>query len=427
MKKEFEGKKLLVLGATFDEADIVRHAQEMGAYVIAADYYENSPAKLVADEAVLINALDVDAIVQYCQDAHVDGVVTGFVDILLRPCYEVCRKLGLPCYLTPKMISMSTNKVDFKNTCLKYGVPVPKTYLVGNTIDKATYEAIQFPVFVKPMDGSGSRGAGVCQNQEELDKQFAEALSYSASGNAIIEDYITGRDFLLNYIAVDGEYRLISLFDRYMASDRESAVNISTIAIAPSRMYDYYLSNVNDKVTRMFADLGFTDGLLFMQGYFDGSKVTFFEMGCRLGGSYYNHEQEMLGCNSLDMTIRYALSGRMISDINMIGPESAKYKKYTLDCNYLLKGSDETIARITGVDEVKKLPTCLQTQLVHDIGYHYVKDGIVDKPVFVAEIVADDKDQVIESVNFVNRTFHVFNENGDSLLMEKLDPVTLFL
>ena len=44
-------------------------------------------------------------------------------------------------------------------------------------------------------------------------------------------------------------------------SDRESAVNISTIAIAPSRMYDYYLSNVNDKVTRMFADLGFTDGL----------------------------------------------------------------------------------------------------------------------------------------------------------------------
>ena len=56
-----------------------------------------------------------------------------------------------------------------------------------------------------------------------------------------------------------------------------------------------------------------------------------------------------------------------------------------------------------------------------------MKDGIVDKPVFVAEIVADDKDQVIESVNFVNRTFHVFNENGDSLLMEKLDPVTLFL
>lgn len=426
MKKEFEGKKLLVLGGVTLEGDIVRYAQNMGAYVIVADYDENSPAKKIADKAVLINALDVDAIVKYCIDEGVDGITTGFVDILLEPCYEACKRLNLPCYITPKMLSMSTNKIDFKNTCCNYDVPVPRTYLMGNHIEEETYKNIKFPVFVKPLDGSGSRGAGVCRDRAELSEKFAEAISLSASGNAIIEDYITGRDFLLDYMAVGGEFRLLSIFDRYMASDRGSAVNYSNIAIAPSHMVDFYLNNINDKVISMFKSLGFTDGLFFLQGYYNNNKVTFFEMGCRLGGSYYNHQQEVLGYNAVDMIVRYALTGSMVEDITVVRKDSAKYEKYALDCNYLLKGTDETVARIEGIDAIKSMPTCIQTQEFHGIGYHYGRDKTVDRPIFVAEVVADSKSKVIESVNFINKTFDVFNKNGDSLLMDKLDPNELF-
>ena len=426
MSKEFEGKKLLVLGATADEADIVRHAQAMGAYVIAADYYEDSPAKKVADEAVLIDALDVDAIVDYCRRAGVDGVTTGFVDILLQPCYEVCRRLGLPCYLTPKMMSMSTNKIDFKETCDRWGVPVPQTYLVGDAVDEATFAALRYPVFVKPVDGSGSRGAGVCYDRKQLEERFAEALSYSADGKAVIEDYVTGREFLLDYIASDGEFRLLSIFDRYMASDRGSAVNYSTISISPSRWVDLYLDQVNDKVIHMFRSEGFTDGVLFLQGFFDGSRVVFYEMGCRLGGSFYNHEQACLGYNALDMIVRYALTGKMVEDISAISKESARYKKYALDCNYLLKGSDETVARIIGLDKIEAMPDCIEIQKFHDVGYHYSKDRTVDRPIMVAEVVADHKEDVKRIVNYINREYDVLNEHGNSLLMEKLDPEVLF-
>ena len=48
--KEFEGKKLLIIGGVRLACDIVRRAQEMGAYVIVADYDENSPAKIIADK-----------------------------------------------------------------------------------------------------------------------------------------------------------------------------------------------------------------------------------------------------------------------------------------------------------------------------------------------------------------------------------------
>lgn len=426
MLKEFEGKKLLIIGATLTECDIVRYAQDMGIYTIVADYKEDSPAKKYADKAVLVNALDVDALEKVCREEKVDGVITGFVDILLKPYSELCARLGLPCYITEKMLSMSTNKVDFKDTCNKYGVPVPQTYLNGGKLDDETLAKIQYPVFVKPLDGSGSRGAGVCYNKEELISRFEEAVSYSESGNAIIEDYISGREFLLDYIAVGGEFRLLSIFDRFMASDRGSAINYSTISMSPSDAVDYYLENVNDSVINMFKKEGFTDGVLFMQGYFDGKKVKFFEMGCRLGGSYFNHEQACLGYNAMTMIIRYAMTGKMVEDINSISKESAKYKKYALDCNYLLKGYDHTVSEIRGMKEVEELPECVAIQKYHEVGYRYGKDRTVDRPIMVAEVVLDSKDEVLRVVNYINDTFEVLDENGESILMDKLDPAELF-
>ena len=85
--KEFEGKKLLVLGGIKTECDIVKKAQNMGAYVIVADMDPNCPAKEFADKLALVSATDVDAIVKLCEEEQVDGITTGFVDILMPPCY----------------------------------------------------------------------------------------------------------------------------------------------------------------------------------------------------------------------------------------------------------------------------------------------------------------------------------------------------
>ncbi len=426
MDKEFEGKKLLIIGGTKTECDIIRYAKAKGVYTIVVDYDSEAPGMKIADKAALISAKDVDTLVDFCKQEKVDGVITGFVDILLEPYMEVCKRLNLPCYITEKMLNMSTNKVVFKETCDKYGISVPYTYLVGGSINEDTLQRINYPVFVKPLDGSGSRGAGVCNNEEELCVKFQEAVNYSASGNAIIEDYITGREFLLDYIAMNGEFRLLSIFDRFMASDRGSAINYSTISMSPSAVVDYYLDSVNDRVINMFKNEGFTDGVLFMQGYYNRNRVIFYEMGCRLGGSYFNHEQTCLGYNAMDMIIRFALTGQMVDNINAISKESAKYKKYALDCNYLLKGTDETVTSIVGMEKIEAMPECIEIQKYHDVGYHYGKDRMVDRPIMVAEVVTDSKEEVKRIVNYINREFDVFNEHGESLLMEKLNPETLF-
>lgn len=425
MRKEFEGKKLLVLGGIKLACDIVTKAQEMGAYVVVLDYNTDSPAKAIADESVLLDATDVNEIVKYCKSAHIDGVTTGFVDILMPVCYEVCKQLGVPYYATDKMIMMSTNKIDFKTTCQKYGIPVPNTYLMGAKLTADIYEKVSYPVFVKPLDASGSRGAGVCNSKEELEAQFAEALSYSASKNVIIEDYIEGREFLLDYIAVNGEFRLLSMFDRYMCSDRESAINYSNVSICPSKAIDYYLSEINEKVIEMFKRLGFKDGLIFLQGHTNGEHITFYEMGCRLGGSFYNLEQECIGYNPVEMIIRYALTGRMLNNIDQVKKSVAKFEKYAVVCNYLLKGENETIAEINGLDEMKTIPSYVSSILQRGVGFHYEKDRTVDKPAICVYLAAENLTQAKQDIQELNSVFDVKNANGESLLMEKFNPEKL--
>ena len=420
--KEFEGKKLLILGGIKTECDIVKKAQEMGAYVIVADMDPNCPAKEFADKLALVSATDVDAIVRLCEEEHVDGITTGFVDILMPPCYEACKRLGLPYYATPKMLSMSTNKVDFKETCEKFGVPVPKTYVIGSEIPKDVYATLQYPVFVKPLDSSGSRGAGACYNREALDAQFAEAVSYSPTKTAVVEDYITGREFLLDYVGVNGEFRLLSMFDRYMSPGRGTAINYSNVCLCPPKQIDQYYEEANPKILRMFKELGFTDGLIFLQGHTDGKRITFYEMGCRLGGSFFELEQAVLGLNPVEMVIRYALTGKMMESIEQVSPRSADFPKVAMVANYLLEGEDETVAKIEGVPEVKALNTYAALIQQRDVGCHIKKDKIVDKPILSFFMVAENKEEMKETLAYMNEHLQVMNAEGKSLLLTKYDP-----
>ena len=423
--KEFEGKKLLLLGGIKTACAIVEKAQEMGAYVAVADYNTDSPAKLIADEAVLMNATDVDAIVEWCKENHIDGVTTGFVDILMPVVYEVCKKLGLPYYATLKMLSMSTNKVDFKETCEKYGVPVPTTYYIGSKIPDEVYAEIQYPVFVKPLDASGSRGAGACNNREELDAQFTDAVSYSPTNTAVVEDYVTGTEFLLDYVGVNGEFRLLSMFDRYMSPGRGTAINYSNVCLCPPKQINQYYEEANPKVLKMFKELGFTDGLIFLQGHTDGKRITFYEMGCRLGGSFFELEQAVLGLNPVEMTVRYALTGKMMDSIEQVMPRSADFPKVAMVANYLLEGDDETVAKIDGVDEVKSLDTYVALIQQRDVGCHFEKDRTVDKPILSFFMVADDLEKTKETLAFMNEKIQVTNADGKSLLSEKYNQNNL--
>ena len=82
---DLRGKRLLILGGMRFSCEIVKTAQSLGIYTLVADYnkIEDSPAKQIADEAVDLSVIDVDAVVSYIKNNDIDGVFVGFNDMLL--------------------------------------------------------------------------------------------------------------------------------------------------------------------------------------------------------------------------------------------------------------------------------------------------------------------------------------------------------
>ena len=127
-----------------------------------------SPAKQIADEALLVSTADVDAVVQLIKDKNIHGVITGFTDSVLPYYAKICEKAGLPCYGTVEQFEIMINKRIYKELCVEFGVPTVEEYSIDGTFKDEVMEKIKFPVLVKPADNSGARGVSICENKGQL-------------------------------------------------------------------------------------------------------------------------------------------------------------------------------------------------------------------------------------------------------------------
>lgn len=416
MNFNLKNKKLLILGGMKMACDLVRRAQEMGVYVIVADHDLNSPAKAIADKAVYIDATNVDELVDLCEKENIDGVTTGYVDLLLPYCNELSKRMMIPYYADINMIDVSTNKELFKVMCEKYDLPYPKSIVINDDDIIRESKNLMYPVFVKPMDASGSRGAAVCNNPKEFIQNYSKAKFFSKNKKVIIEEYLTGTDFILDYIIIDGEPHLLSMFDRMICNDRPSAVNHANLLIAPSNSLDNYLETINSKVINAFKKMSFKDGLIFMQGYWKNESITFYEMGCRLGGTFPEIVQYFTSLNPMNMLINYALSKQMLETKNIVKIDP-KFNGIGVVINLLTNKSHATVAKIKGLDEIVNMPNVLNCiQYLYE-GDEYDLGSQTDKPVFILYLASKNIYELKETIKNIYEKILVLDENDENLLM----------
>lgn len=422
LKEKFQslkGKKLLYLGGIKRAAYVVQRARELGIYVIVADYNEDSPAKFVANEGVLIDALDVDALVRFCADRRIDGILTGYADILLPVCLKVSQQANIPFYATEDMIKASTNKDFFKHICADYGVPVPKTYSEACSLPEDC-DKLEYPVFIKPMDASGSRGADLCGGQEEFPEKYNYAMRFSKKKSVTVEEYLTGTEFILDYLLIDGEPHLLSMADRYSIEGRGPAINSCNLMILPSKNLAKYSAEVDPKVRNMFQGLGFQDGLIFMQGFGSPKRIAFYEMGCRLGGTWPYIDEYYTGLNPMDALFCRCLTGKMLPE-EASCEISAFFNGKAAVIYFLAKNPEGKIAKIKGVDQLESYPWVVNVMQFYDEGTSYDLDRQTDVRFLSVHLVADDMETLKQRIRLLYDEIDYLDENGESLLMEHYD------
>lgn len=170
MLTELEGKRLLVLGGSAWVSIIKAFAEENGIYLVGVGNDPHSPLASL-DEYYEIDSTDNEAMKRFIKEKNIDGVYLGSNETVIRHAAQYVNELGMPCYCTAEQWELLINKRTLKALWQKHGLPVAKAY----SCSKGKPCDIEFPVIVKPEDGSGSAGITICHEEREL----AQALDFA--------------------------------------------------------------------------------------------------------------------------------------------------------------------------------------------------------------------------------------------------------
>lgn len=410
-------KKLLILGGNVLSCDIVRKAKAMGIYTIVTDWYDTqrSPAKLLADEYWMDSIEDYDTLLRKIREEHIDGVITGFTDSYLLPYHHICELAGLPCYGTKEQFEILTNKDRYKSLCREYGVPTIRQYDLGDA-------DICYPVLVKPVDSSGSRGITICNDFDELQMAVKAAEVSSKRGKYIIERYMDGREVTVFWLFVDGRYHLAAVGNRHVKQNQgDDVIPLPVGYTFPSVFTPKYISDVVPNAERMFEAMGIRNGMMFMQCKVENGTCYVYDIGYRLTGSLeYKIFEKVGGYNPLEMLIRFAITGKMTdvdisSEIDPMGMQPS----FNVSCLC----APGVIGEIAGCEQVKEMDGVIDVVLSHFPGQTITEQmrGLLAQITVRVLGSVNSKEELYPAMDRVGNIIRIISEDGRDLSLPGIE------
>jgi biotin carboxylase len=412
---DIKGKKLLILGANAITCEIVNAAKALGVYTIATDYnpVEKAPAKLIADEYWNDSIMDYDVLLPKIKEHKVDGILTGFIDIVLLPYQHLCELAGLPCYATKEVFETTMDKAKFKRLCRDNGVTVIPEYDLDTFAPHVINEKNK--VIIKPVDNSGSRGVVVCGKPEDFGQCLDYAMSFSKKKQVVIEKYMELDSVSASYNIQDGVISLSTFNDRYVHKSPDGSA-VTCLSLYPSKYLDDYMEKMNDKVCAMYRNLGVRNGLLSIQFFTDGEEFYVMEMGHRLtGGQHYMISKAENGISSLDQLIHFAVTGKM-ADFSIAEKDNARFRN--VYCHLYILGKEGKIARFEGLDYLKNLPEVFHFSQMKMEGDTIGADGTAAQKVVGLHLKVKDRNDLDRILWDIQQKFHFYDEEGNDLKLE---------
>lgn len=409
-------KKLLMLGTSYASCEMIRYAKSIGVYTIVTDPQEpdKSVAKLIADEYWMINTSDIDILEKKCREEGINAICCGISEFNLEVTMELCKRLGLKSYCTPEAWHFSRDKEDFKALCRKIEAPVAKDYDVSADFKEEELAKVEFPVVVKPIDMSGNRGISYCYNREELIEAYKYALSVSKSDKIIVEKMLHGEEWYGTYAIAQGETSLIALNAMYAQPGEPK--NCYTITSTVSNYVARYCNEISPKIEELLKEVGCTDGIAWVQVMLDeDDKFYIIEMGYRMDGEMmFIPYRELCNFDTIKWLVDTALGIEHTKE-DLPTPQTRAFVG-TATGMELWTNKAGTIVKMEGFDEIAKLPGVFVETLKQ------VGDSIIKyRPVGVITFATETFDEMKELVEKVNDIVHVYNEDGEDVIIKYTD------
>ena len=275
-------EKIAVIGANEPSLAFYRQAKALGYQIIGIAWAEGAVCKKYCDRFYPISFAEKDQVMEICRKEKVDGIISFSLESALPTVVYVANKLGLVSNSEESLL-LTQSKFAQRQALEKANIPVPKYYLVENEADLSKVRC-RFPVIVKPVDSGGSQGICKVESPDKLIDAYNYAISFSRTSKTIIEEFVDGREFSVEYISHQGQHYFLQITDkvtsgapRFVEMQHHQPANISNeIHTAIRNMVEAALTAL--KITNSPSH---TEIKLNSKG-----QLYIIETGARMGGDY---------------------------------------------------------------------------------------------------------------------------------------------
>lgn len=276
-------KKIAIIGASYLQLPAVLKAKELGFEVHCFAWEDGAVCASYVDFFYPISILERDKILECCQRIPIDGIVTLASDIAVLTVNYVANKMRLVSNSDAYSL-LTTNKYLMRECFTKNLLPSPK-YMLVNQSQEYDIDGFKFPVIVKPTDRSGSRGVEKVLNISDLPTAINRAVSLSFSKEAIIEEFIDGREVSVEAISFQGRHYILAVTDKVTTGEpyfvelehhQPSSLALDIIERIKEIVFQA-LSSLHIEYGASHTELKISD---------DEQNIKIIEVGARMGGDF---------------------------------------------------------------------------------------------------------------------------------------------
>ena len=247
--------------------------------IIAVDLSPVAPALFHADETYLVPSIDdpnyFSTILSICEKNNVKAITTLIdpeIEILSSHRKELLKKGILPLCPADWTAHLCFNKYEMFKYLRSKGIRTVLTYDSIEGLKEGLEKGeISFPVFMKPISGSGSIGIGVVEDLETAEKKFRDG-----NFRYIVQELMTEGDCDADVYIDCISHKAVSVFCKKKIESRIGGAS-KTISFRDQKLFDFI---------KQVCSVLELNGPCDMDFFIKDGKYYLSEINPRFGGAY---------------------------------------------------------------------------------------------------------------------------------------------
>lgn len=247
--------------------------------VVGTDNQSTAPALHFCDRQYIVPRISdpayVDTILEICRENKIKAITTLIdpeIEILAQNAHRF-REIGvIPLCPAPQSAIYCFNKFELYKYLTANGIPTPLTFHDWESFTTAlAHGEISFPVFMKPICGSGSVGAHRVDSLEQAKSDW-----FSGTHDYIIQEMMTGGDCDADVYVDTISHRAVAAFSKKKIETRIGGAS-KTVSFKDPALFEFI-----EKICQIFE----FNGPLDMDFFIKDGQYYLSEINPRFGGAY---------------------------------------------------------------------------------------------------------------------------------------------